>query len=260
MKNIYSRVRIIFPFLIFSFCCYIFYSCSEETQNLKIAVAANAQFAIKEIAKSFEVENGIKCEVIIGSSGSLTAQIINGAPYNLFLSADMKYPEEIFSKGLSDTNPKVYAFGKLVLWSHMDDLAISKDMLLSSVKKIAIGNPHTAPYGSAAFETLSSWGLEKKLSDKLVYGESISQVNHFILSKSVDVGFTSYSSILANHTEISGSYEIVDSTSYKPIAQGIVLINKEKEMIPIAKKFYDYIYSSKGKSILHMHGYRVDYE
>ena len=238
-----------------------FYGCSNNDNKLKIAVAANAQFAISEMIKEFENESKIQCDLIVGSSGNLSAQIKNGAPYNVFLSADMKYPLDLYEAGLTVNQPQVYALGKLVLWSVKENVLVNKEVLTSSIiKNIALGNPPTAPYGRAANEVLDFWDYKKKISTKLVYGESISQVNHFILSKAVDIGFTSYSSVLANKTNDIGKYSLIDSRSYNPIKQGIVILNNDSTLIPYAQKFYYFMYSSKGKNILSKYGYGLDYE
>lgn len=262
MKNICSSalfchvVKIIFFFSVF-----ISISCTKEETSLKVAVAANAQFALREIVKDFENITDIEIDLIIGSSGNLTSQIKNGAPFLVFLSADMKYPNELYKSELTYNKPEIYALGKLVLWSLNENELINMNVLENSkIQKIAIGNPQTAPYGVAAFESLQVFGKDELIKNKLVYGESISQVNHFIISKSVDVGFTSLSSVLANPTKEKGNYHIIDSTTYNPIEQGIVVLKNDPEFLAEALKFYNYVYSERGKAILSKHGYGVNYE
>lgn len=247
--------------IIFLISSFISISCTKEETSLKVAVAANAQFALREIVKDFENITDIDIDLIIGSSGNLTSQIKNGAPFHVFLSADMKYPNELYKSELTYNKPEIYAFGKLVLWSLNENELISMDLLeVNKIQKIALGNPKTAPYGVAAFESLKFFGMDEQIKNKLVYGESISQVNHFIISKSVDVGFTSLSSVLANRTKTKGNYQIIDSTTYNPIEQGIVVLKNDPEFLTAALKFYNYVYSERGKVILGKYGYGVNHE
>ncbi|MEO6187741.1 MAG: molybdate ABC transporter substrate-binding protein, partial [Ginsengibacter sp.] len=187
-------------------------ACNEQRdQTLTIAVAANMQFAAKDLVNAFTSETGIKTKLIISSSGQLTAQIKAGAPFDVFISADMKYPMELFSSGHATKKPIVYAYGKLVLWSLVDSIAPSINTLTSArINHIAIANPKTAPYGMAAIEVLKRHALYEPLKNKLVYGESISQTNQFIISKSAGVGFTAKSVVLSPQMEGKGKWTEID--------------------------------------------------
>ncbi len=227
------------------------FSCKNNApKTLNIAVAANMQFAMKKITHDFSSKTGIQCNLIVGSSGKLTAQIKEGAPFDIFASADMKYPNNLFQKGYSSEKPQLYAFGKLVLWSlKTDSLNFNA---LKKAKHIAISNPKTAPYGNASIEVLKNKELYKSVQNKLVYGESISQTNQFIISKSVDLGFTSKSVVMAPVLKDKGKWIDIPSNLYTPIAQGIILLNTSNQN---AKEFYEYMKSNAAKKTLLDFGY-----
>jgi len=160
----------------------------EPEPKITIATAANMQFAMEELITAFTDKTGIPCTMVVSSSGKLTAQIIAGAPYDIFVAADMKYPQEIYEKGLAQRPPKIYAYGTLVLWSLLDEVIPSLPILEENIiNHIAIANPKTAPYGKAAKMILEEKGIYNTLEEKLVFGESIAQTNQFILSKAVEI-------------------------------------------------------------------------
>ena len=233
-------------------------SCQEkQPEKLTIAVAANMQFAIKDLSKTFTDKTGVQCELIITSSGKLTAQIKEGAPYDIFVSANMKYPNELFKSGFTTKEPEIYAYGQLVMWSVIDGLTPSIERLNDKqIKHIALANPKMAPYGTATIEVLEHYNLYDSLKDKLVYGESISQTNQFILSKSAEVGFTAKAVVLSSEMKNKGSWIEIDDANYTPIAQGVVIIknNKAKEE---AEKFYEFLFSTEAKTILENYGYKL---
>jgi len=228
-------------------------------QQLHIAVAANAQFVASKLKEAFKKETGINAELTIGSSGKLTAQIQQGAPFNVFLSADMKYPEELYNNGLTTAKPQVYAYGALVLWVVKDiELTSTLSILLSkTVQKIAIANPKLAPYGEAAVQVLTKQNLLSRVQQKLVYGESIAQVNQYLLSGAADVAFTAKSVVLDPAVSNKGKWIEVNPKWYNPIAQGIVIIKQQDAReTSAANKFYQFVFSKQGKDILKKYGYR----
>ncbi len=239
-----------------------FTSCTpnkKELNNLTIATSANMQFVIHELCEQFSHKTGIECTLVVASSGKLTAQIIKGAPYDVLVAANMKYPNEIVKWGINNSQPKVYALGQLALWTAKKDTPVSFDLLNDSTcKHIAIANPASAPYGVAAIETLEKTGQLTDLKDKLVYGESISQCNQFVLSKNADVGFTALSVVLSPKLKGKGSWMVVDTSYYNPLEQGIVTIKRENGNTAGATKFYEYIFSSEAKDILKDFGYLVN--
>ena len=229
-------------------------------QNLTVAVAANVQFAMKEIKTSFEKQSGIKLSTVIGSSGKLTAQIENGAPFDVFLSADMKYPSTLYKKSFAVDSPKIYAQGALVLWT-LDDVNLKdgiKALTSSSIKKIALANPMTAPYGRESVRLLKYYKLYKKLKSKLVYGSSIAQTNQYIVSKAAQIGFTAKSVVLSPEMKNKGEWIDLNSKAYSPIAQGAVILKHGNETLEKeSKEFYNFLFSKTAKQIFKKYGYRI---
>lgn len=232
-------------------------SCNKNKQEkLTIATAANMQFAMKALIKAFSSETGIECEPIISSSGKLTAQIKEGAPFHVFVSADMKYPTDLYNSGFTYSKPKIYAYGKLVLWSMVQDFELSIDVLAGdNVKHIALANPKTAPYGTAAIEVLNYYQLLEKVENKLVYGESISQTNQFITTTAAELGFTSKSVVLSPDIKGQGNWVAIDPDIYTPIEQGIVILKSSNEFFEEAQQFYNFLFSNKAQETLEKFGY-----
>ncbi len=231
----------------------------QESEKLNIAIAANMQFASEELLKKFTDQTNIACDLIISSSGKLTAQIKEGAPFDIFVSADMKYPNKLYTSGYTCKAPKIYAYGKLVLWSMIDSIHPSIDILKSlKIDHIAIANPKTAPYGTAAIEVLKQHGVYKDVKDKLVYGESISQTNQFIISKSAQIGFTSKSVVVSPKIKGKGNWVTIDESDHSSIAQGVVILKNNAENHHKAKAFYDFLCSQEAKIILENYGYSVN--
>ena len=219
------------------------------------------QFVIKDLVESFTNSTGIECEIIISSSGKLTAQINEGAPFDVFVSANMKYPNDLFEKGLTLGKPKIYAHGKLVMWSMKNEITPSILLLENDkIKHIAVANPKTAPYGNAAIEVLNHFQILKKLEPKLVYGENIAQVNQFINSQAAEIGFTSKSVVLSPKINNKGNWVEIDESIYSPIAQGIVCLKNDPSKKNNALKFSDFIFSKKGKEILNTFGYSTNFD
>lgn len=239
----------------------LFISCKEQKENkekILIATAANMQFVMKELVKAFHQEKNIECDLVVGSSGKLTAQIKEGAPYDVFVAANLKYPEEIHQSGLSYASPKVYAYGKLVLWSVNKGIETNLEMLKSpKIHHIAIANPNTAPYGFAAIEVLKKLKIYDGLKDKLVFGESISQTNQFITLQSAEIGFTAMSIVLSPELKQKGNWVEIDNNYYSPIEQGVVIIKHKDKTNPLAVEFYNFLFSEKAKQILIAYGYNV---
>lgn len=235
-------------------------SCSNRKANqLTIAAAANMQFVLVELEREFENATGTNVEIILGSSGKLTAQILAGAPYNLFLSADSKYPKRLFDEGLASQAPQIYAYGRLVVWSSLDSAQVLNNDIDWTNTKVAVANPKTAPYGQAAMEFINAQPPYLLFKDKLVYGESISQVNQFLLSGAADIGLTSKSSVLSKPFQGKGKWNEIPTTDYQPITQSMVILKARPEMQSAAQAFFDFILSEKGQEILRAHGYFSDH-
>ena len=234
-------------------CSFIF----SHAQQLRVAVAANAQFVSMKLKEEFKKETGMYADLTVSSSGKLTAQIEQGAPFDVFMSADMKYPQELADKGLTTDTPKVYAYGTLVMWSlQKRDLSKGLSVVLDNdIQKIAVANPKLAPYGEATIAALTKENLSEKAQPKIVYGESISQVNQYLLSGAAEIAFTAKSVVLDTAMMGKGSWAEVNNKLYNPIAQGVVII-KDAANADAAQKFYTFLFSRKAKAIFAKYGYR----
>lgn len=229
---------------------------SLNAAEIKLAVAANVSYAINDLIKEFNKSYpDTKVKVTLGSSGKLTAQISNGAPFDIFMSANMKYPETLYDNKKAITKPIVYALGSLALISSKKhDLSKGIDILKDkSIKRIAVANPKTAPYGKAALEAFKNAGIYEDIKDKFVYGESISQTLTYAVT-ATDIGVIAksslYSSRLAMFKEGSNWTEI-NPKLYTPIKQGVVMLKTSKEI----KSFYEFILGDKAKKIFEQYGY-----
>lgn len=198
--------------------------------------------------------------MVKGSSGKLTAQIREGAPFDVFLSADIQFPEQLFAEGIAERPPKIYAYGHLVLWTAQEELTAETETLSHpELRHIAIANPNIAPYGKAAQEVLTKLHLLDTMKHKLVFGESISQVNQFVVSKSADAGFTSLSSVKATKMKGIGNWNEINDTLYNPISQaGVALtIKGSSSSTKKANDFIEYLSSTRAQEILKKHGYSL---
>lgn len=230
--------------------------------EINIAVAANVGYAMDELKAEFKKNNpNAKVLVTLGSSGKLTAQIKNGAPYGIFMSADMKYPKALYSEGLAVTKPIIYAKGGLAyLSSKKLDFSKGINVLKSKdISKIAIANPKTAPYGAAAIEAMKKSGVYEEVKEKFVFAESISQAVSYAVT-AADVGLVAKSSLygdkMAKYKE-GINWTSVDEKLYSPIEQGVVILKNTQNSAEY-RAFYDFILSQKAKEILTRYGYIVE--
>jgi len=229
--------------------------------TINIAVAANVSYAIEDLKKEFKKSHpNTKINVILGSSGKLTAQIKNGAPYALFMSANMKYPQALYKDKMAITKPIVYAEGTLVMLSvTKQDFSQGIKLLLDEkIKTIAIANPKTAPYGIVSREALKSAKIYETIKSKFVYGESISQTVAYT-NKAADIGLIAksalYSSKMSRYKKGVNWVE-VNSKYYTPIEQGFVLLKDAKNSSE-AQAFYNFLQSDSAKKIFKDFGYIV---
>jgi molybdate transport system substrate-binding protein len=227
--------------------------------TIQIAVAANVSYAIDNLKKSFnKIHPDTNVQVVLGSSGKLTAQIRHGAPYQLFMSADMKYPEALYKDKVAVTEPVVYAQGMLAYLSQKPK-DFSKGMKVlkdENIRKIAVANPKTAPYGKAAEEAMKNAFVYEDVKDKFVFAESASQTVSYTVT-AADFGFIAksslYSSKMKQYKE-NIHWAEVDPKLYTPIKQGIVIL-KKGEKNPEVRAFYDFMLSSEAEKILTDFGY-----
>jgi molybdate transport system substrate-binding protein len=231
-----------------------------NAKEITIALAANVSYAIKDLIKEFNIQNpNTKVNVIIGSSGKLTAQITHGAPYDLFLSANMKYPNDLYKNNYSNTIPKVYAKGSLAYFStkSLDFSKTIKELLEdTNIKQIAIANPKTAPYGIASFEALKNAKVFENIKSKFIYGESISQTISYSVT-ATDIGIIAKSSLFSDKMsqyKEDINWKEVDSKLYTPIEQGIIILKNAKNKEEV-KSFYNFIFTKKAQDIFKKYGY-----
>ncbi|TMU56747.1 molybdate ABC transporter substrate-binding protein [Flagellimonas algicola] len=227
-----------------------------NSDKLTIAVSSNMQYSIEEIAAKYTEHTGIACDLVVGSSGKLTAQIMEGAPFDVFLSADMKYPQMLYQKGHAKAAPKIYALGKLVLFASNKEIVPKLEFLKNdSIAHIALANPKTAPYGRAAMEVLEHNGLVYSVKDKLVYGESVSQTNQFMSTGAAQMGFTAKSTLIGTPLSQQGHWIALDTNSYTPIQQGIVMLEDDTAQDRASLSFLEFIFTEEAQEILKKYGY-----
>jgi len=232
---------------------------SLTAEEITIAVAANVSYAIDDLKAAFMAEHPeTDVRVIIGGSGKLTAQIKRGAPFGLFMSANMRYPEALYEAKVATTLPRVYADGALALFSVRARDFSSGIALLSEpqVRTVAVANPKTAPYGKAALEAMQKAGVYEKVRPKLVYGESIAQTVAYAMT-AAEVGVIAKSALYSKKMQAyreGRNWVSVDPSLYQPIEQGIVLLAYAQGK-PGYQAFYDFILSEKAQDIFKRYGY-----
>ena len=231
---------------------------SLSAQTITVAAAANLKYAITDIAKAFTAQTGIDVKIITGASGKLTQQIMSGAPYDAFLSADVEFPAKLAKGGYTTTPSQVYAYGSLVLWSDTGaNLSKGVEGLSDpAIKKVAIANPKTAPYGLEAVNAMRFYKVD--IAPKIVTAESISQAATYVTTKAVDVGFLAKSIVLSPEMKNVGKWVEVDPKSHNIIDQAMVgLKNGTPENQIAAKRFLKFISSPKSVEILRASGYTL---
>ncbi len=235
---------------------------TEAGDNILIAAASNLRFAMHEICQDFQRENSsIQIKVSYGSSGNFFAQIMQGAPFDIFFSADATYPELLEQEGLTAKEMQnVYAVGKIVLWfpkeSEADSAKGFQTIISSDVKKLAIANPRHAPYGRAAEESLHYYDLWEKVKGKLIYGENISQTAQFVHTGAADAGIVALSLAISPEMLHEGRYWVIPDESHADIEQFYVVLKKGKEKASI-RKFLDFIEGEGGGKILSRYGFVI---
>lgn len=252
----------LFPFsmvIVFLLCLGLSPDFSMAAKEVTVYAASDLQLAMRELAQSFEKENpGVQIKLIFGSSGKGYAQLRSKAPFDLFFSADMGYTERLHKDGLTLTQPKPYAQGRLVLWSLLGSrVNVSKGLealLDPSVKKIAIANPKHAPYGRAAQEALKKAGLWDRVQEKLVIAENISQAAHYALSGAADVGLIALPLVHTGELAQKGQYSLIPQELHSPLIQGFVIM-KHAQNNEEALRFAEFVGSESGRQTLSDHGF-----
>lgn len=230
-----------------------------QAAEVNVAVAANFTAPMKQIAADFEKATGHKVVLAFGASGKFYAQIKNGAPFQLMLSADDEKPIQLEKDGLAVPGSRfTYAIGTLVLWSAKPNLVDPKGDILAkgTFNKIAIANPQLAPYGVAAMEVLAKRGLTAAIKPKIVQGENISQTFQFVGTGNTDLGFVALSQVMKGGKITSGSAWVVPGNLHAPIRQDAVLLMKGKGN-PAAEGLANYLKTDKVKAFIRTYGYEI---
>lgn len=228
---------------------------ASDAKEAKVAVAANFTAPSKEIAAAFEKAKGHKIVLSFGSTGQLYTQITQAAPFDIFLAADQKRPKQAVDEGRAVPDSRfTYAVGKLVLYSKSKDLVTGEATLKAGkFQKIAIANPVTAPYGTAAVATMKALGAYDAISAKIVQGNSIAQTFQFVDSGNAELGFVALSQVIKR---TDGSRWIVPSKFHAPIAQDAVLLKSGADN-PAAREFIAFLKGPEARVIIEKYGYGV---
>ncbi len=227
-------------------------------EHILVAVATNFTEVAERLQGEFENDTAYRVGVVSGSSGKLYAQIIQGAPFDILLSADQGRPSNLVRRGVALRNSQfTYAIGRLALWSADPDLLGEggrSALHRGNFRKLALANPDLAPYGRAAFQALKSFGLHDVLRDKLVMGENVGQAYAMIATQNADLGFVALSQLVSPRSQIEGSRWMVPAHHYAPVRQDAVLLNDRVA----TRAFADYLRSPKSREIIRSFGYLLD--
>lgn len=232
---------------------------NSHADEIQVAVAANFAGPLKSIAADFEKESGHKLVVSADATGKLYAQIKNGAPFEILLSADQETPGKLAKEGDAVAGTQyTYAIGKLALWSAKPNFVDNKGDVLKTgnFAHIALANPKTAPYGAAGVEVMKKLGVLDALTSKFVQGENIAQTYQFISTGNAELGFVALSQVIKEGQITEGSGWIVDPTLYSPIKQDAILLTKGKAH-KAAEAFLFYLQSVKTKASIRKFGYEI---
>ncbi len=227
---------------------------SARAETLHVAVASNFVAAMTDITKLYEQRSGHQVRISPGASGKLYAQILNGAPFQLFFSADQEKPRALEQQGIGIAGSRhTYAQGRLVLWALRDDLELDQGTALGGQnwRRLAMANPRHAPYGIAASEVLNHLGVTEKVRRRLVLGENIAQTYQFIASGNADLGFIALSQTLQDARPLRGQHWIIPADWHNPIRQDVILI----EETPAARALLAFIKTAPAAAILQRYGY-----
>ena len=247
-------MKLLYPLLL---ACSLLFAATAHAEKVTVAAAADLKFAMDEIVATFKKAHPTdKVEVVYGSSGKFNTQIQQGAPYDLFFSADIAFPRELAKAGLAASDVKPYAFGRIVLWSA--SLDASKMTLASltdpKITRIAIANPKHAPYGKRAEEALRAVGLWEKVEPKLVYGENIAQTAQYVQTGNAQVGIIALSLAVNPELASKGGYWLIPDKLHAPLEQGYI-ITQRAEGNALARRFADYMGSPPARAVMTKYGF-----
>ena len=231
---------------------------ANEVRTVRVAAAADLTFALPEISALVkEIDPTIDVAPAFGSSGQFLQQIVNGAPFDLFLSADRTFPQEVANRGLAESAELFeYGVGRLVVWTTRPEFGTPTLQTLGdpAVRKIAIANPRHAPYGRAADAAILNSGLADIVASKLVLGENVSQAAEFVLSGSADVGVVALALVLADAVQGEGAWTLVPADLHEPITQAGVVLTRAQD-VEAARIVRDVMMSPAGQDVLRRYGF-----
>lgn len=230
---------------------------SAGAGEVRVAVAANFAGPMQQIAAEFEKESGHKALLSSGATGKFYAQIVNGAPFDIFLAADDETPARLEREGLAVAGGRfTYAVGRLVLWSAKPGVVDPAGAILAagSFQRLAVANPKTAPYGTAAVETLRALGLLERLQARFVQGENIAQTHQFVASGNAEIGFVAVSQVFRDGALAGGSAWIVPERLHAPIRQDAALLARARDN-PAAVALLAWLKSDRARAIIRAAGY-----
>lgn len=228
-------------------------------EKITVAAAADLKFAMEEIVLLFnETHPADKIETVYGSSGKFHTQIRQGAPYDLYFSADIAYPRALAAEGLAASAVQTYAVGRIVLWRPLPDTEkmTLNDLGNPAIRKIAIANPRHAPYGKRAEEALRSAGLWNKVEHKLVYGENVAQTAQFVQTGNAQIGIIALSLALSPELGKQGSYALIPEKLHQPLEQGFIITRRAANN-PLALTFTRFVMSREARTIMKRYGFAL---
>ena len=232
---------------------------STQADEVQVAVAANFTAPMQQIAARFEKDTGHKATLSFGATGKFYAQIVNGAPFEILVAADDETPTRLEKEGQTVAGSRfTYAIGKLVLWSAAPDLVDNRGEILKTghFRHLAIANPKTAPYGTAAIETLNKLNLLANVQGRFVQGENIAQAHQFATTGNAELGFVALSQVFRDGRITSGSAWIVPPGLYTRIRQDAVLLDKGRNK-PAAAALLVYLKGDRAAGIIKSFGYEL---
>ncbi len=239
--------------------CLLGYTQVFAGERLTIAAASDLRYALDDIVAEYrQQEPDARIDVVYGSSGKMTSQITHGAPYDLFFSADIRYPQQLFEAGLTTSEPVPYARGRIVLWSTRLDAAelTLEDLPELDLQRIAIAQPSHAPYGARAKEALISAGVWDAVEPKLVYGENIAHTAQMVQSGAADIGIIALSLALFPQLATDGHY-LIPEAGHQPLVQGYVTTRQVGDR-PLAERFRGFLQTGTAHAILDQYGFTLE--
>ncbi len=238
-------------------CLFVAGQTAYAGEKITIAAAADLKFALDEIVVLFnKTHPADRVETIYGSSGKFQTQIRQGAPFDLYFSADIAYPRALKEEGFAASEVQAYAVGRIVLWSTSRDAGkmTLADLADPAIRKIAIANPKHAPYGKRAEEALKAAGVWEKVEAKLVYGENVAQPEQFVQTGNAQAGIVALSLALSPELAKQGSYALISDTLHQPLEQGFIVTKRAADN-PLAQAFARFMVSGEARAIMTRYGF-----